>query len=83
MAIIEGLAGRHQAVQDIARRFEVDHLVNPDARQIGMACARLASEMVQRITRDDPELTKALGHLADARDAFIRAKIYQTQGSNA
>lgn len=81
MAIIPGIEERHQAVQDIARRFEVGHLANPDARQIGMACARLASEMVQRVRRDDPELINALTDLADARDGFIRAKMYETQGS--
>jgi hypothetical protein len=42
-----------------------------------MAAARFASEMIQRIRRDDPELTKALTSLADARDGFIRAKIYE------
>jgi hypothetical protein len=80
MALIEGLEGRYQAVQDVARRFEVGHLTDPDARQIGMACARLASEMIMRI-RDDPELTRALSSLANARDGFIRAKMYQKNGS--
>jgi hypothetical protein len=69
--------GRHRAVQDAARRFELDHLTNPDARQIAMAMGRVAQEMLVRIPRDDPELTRALTSLADARDAFIRAKIYE------
>lgn len=69
--------GRHRAVQDAARRFEIDHLTNPDSRQIATSCARLAQEMLARIRTDDPELTRALTSLADARDAFIRARIYQ------
>lgn len=77
MAIIAGVENRHRAVQDAARRFEIDHLTDPDARQIGMSAARLAAEMLQRIRKDDPELTRALTHLADARDAFMRAAIYQ------
>jgi len=80
-ALLESsISGRHRAVQDAVRRFDVDHLSDPDARQIGMACARLASEMLARIRRDDPELTRALTSLADARDAFIRAAIYTGGG---
>jgi hypothetical protein len=69
-------SGRHVAVQNAARRFDIDHLTDPDARQIGMACARLAQEMLARIPSDDPELTRALTSLADARDGFMRARIY-------
>jgi hypothetical protein len=77
MAIIQGIEDRHQGIKDACRRFEMDRLSDPDARQIAMAAARFASEMVQRIKRDDPELTKALDKLADARDGFIRAKMYE------
>jgi hypothetical protein len=76
MAVIPGLEMRHEAVQQVCRRFELDHLTDPDARQIAMVFARTATEMIQRITQDDPELTAALEKLADSRDAFIRAKIY-------
>lgn len=69
--------GRHRAVQDAARRFDMEHLTNPDARQIATSVGRLAQEMLARIHNDDPELTRALTSLADARDAFIRARIYQ------
>lgn len=46
-----------------------------------MASARLAGEMLQRIRQDDPELTRGLTALADARDAFMRAVVYQKGGS--
>jgi len=72
--------GRHPGVVAAARRFEIEHLVNPDARQIGMEVARLAALMLTRIKKDDPELTKALDDLADARDGFIRAKVYENGG---
>jgi uncharacterized membrane protein affecting hemolysin expression len=69
-------AGRHTSITQAARRFEMDHLTNPEARQIATSVARLAQEMLARVKTDDPELTKALDKLADARDGFIRAAIY-------
>ena len=77
--MILNVAERHRAVQDAARRFELDHLTNPDARQIAMEYARLASTVLVRIQNDDPELTRALTSLADSRDAAIRAKIYASR----
>ena len=68
--------GRHRAVQDAARRFELEHLQDPQARQLAMCAAGHANEMLSAIPDDDPELTRALNSLADARDAFIRAAIY-------
>lgn len=79
MSVLE-VSTRHIAVQAVARRFEFDHLTHPDARQIAMSFARTAQEMLMRIKRDDPEVTKGLSSLADARDAFIRAKIYTNGG---
>ncbi len=67
---------RHPAVRGVARRFATDHLSDPDARQIAMAAARYAYEMLASIRADDPELTQALKDLADARDGFIRAALY-------
>jgi hypothetical protein len=71
--------GRHRAIQDAARRFDGDHLTDPDARQISTDYARLAAIMLSRLP-DDPETTRALTSLADSRDAAIRAKIYQSRG---
>lgn len=82
MPIIENIQDRGREVQDACRRFEIGHLTDPDARQIGMAAARFGSEMVQRIRRDDAELVRALTLLADARDAFMRAKIYEQNGGS-
>jgi hypothetical protein len=64
---------RHPDTQEAAARFEIDHILNPDERQVGMAHARLAQEMLQRIRKDGPELTKALHGLADVRDTFMHA----------
>ena len=47
-----------------------------------MSFARVATEMLQRIRVDDPELTRGLTALADSRDAFMRAAIYQKNGGN-
>jgi hypothetical protein len=78
MAILE-TQGRHPSIVAVSRRFEIDHLTDPDLRQVGMASARLAAEMLARIRGEDVELTKALDKLADARDGFMRALKY-TQG---
>jgi len=78
MAILE-VENRHPGIKAAARRYEVDHLTNPDARQVGIAFARLASEMLARIKTNDPEVTRGLTLLADSRDAFMRAVVYQGQ----
>lgn len=70
---------RHPSIQQAARRFEIEHLTDPDLRQIGMVFARCATECLNRVKRDDPEVTRALLALADARDGFMRAFKY-TQG---
>lgn len=71
---------RHASIQAVARRFEMDHLTDPDARQVAVVFARTASELLARISRDDVEVTKALDKLADSRDGFIRATIYAKAG---
>lgn len=68
--------GRHPSIVAVSRRFDIDHVTDPDARQVGMSVARLAAEMLARIRSDDVELTKSLDKLADARDGFMRAVIY-------
>jgi hypothetical protein len=72
------VSNRHRAIQDVARRFDGDHLRDPDARQISTDYARLAAVTLARLP-DDPETTRALTLLADSRDAAIRAKIYQSR----
>ena len=81
--IIPGVEERHPSIQQVARRFEIGHLTDPDLRQVGMVFARTASEMLQRIRKDDPELTKALDKLADARDGFMRAFKYGQTGNGS
>jgi hypothetical protein len=39
-----------------------------------MAVARLAAEMIQRITGDEDELIEGLHQLYDAGQTFVRAK---------
>lgn len=62
-----------EAIQEVALKFEIEHIVNPDARQVGMSFARLAQELCMRIRRDDEGLVECLEMLLEARDAAILA----------
>jgi hypothetical protein len=64
---------RHPAIQGIMRFFPDPKLAHAEDRQIDASCHRLAAEMLARNKANDPELSVALRHLLDARDAFIRA----------
>jgi hypothetical protein len=74
MPIISGLESRSDEIKQAAKNFELDKVMDPDARQIRMAVARLAAEMIQRITGDDDELIAGLHELYDAGQTFVRAK---------
>lgn len=65
--------GRAEAIVAAAQRFEIDHITNPDARQIGMSFGRLAQELILRIRRDDKGLVEALEALLLAREEAMVA----------
>jgi hypothetical protein len=65
--------GRSTQVVEAAQRFEIDHVTNPDARQIGMSFARLAQEMILRIRRDEDGLLLTLDKLLQAREEAMVA----------
>lgn len=67
--------GRSDAIHKMADRFEIAHINNPDARQIGISFARLAQELILRIRRpgDEPGLLDALEKLLEAREEAIVA----------
>lgn len=65
--------GRHPATQHIARYFAYDHLPEP-MRTISAHSAALAAKMIDALP-DGPELTVALRHLLEAKDAFVRASL--------
>jgi hypothetical protein len=71
---MNGLDSRSDQIRQAAKNFELDKVIDPDARQIGMAVARLAAEMIQRITGDDGELIVGLHQLFDAGQTFVKAK---------
>ena len=70
---------RHRAVQDAARRFTVAHLPNGPARDIAVDFGQFAETLLVQIPADDPEVTRGLTALADARDAFMRAAVYTSR----
>jgi hypothetical protein len=66
----EILKNRHPAVQQIARYFDHEHLIDGDID----VCGRLAEYMITRIP-DGPELTAGLRKLLEAKDCFVRAAL--------
>jgi len=67
--------GRASAVHAAARWLAYEHLTDPETRQVSASCARLAAEMLGRIKTDDPELTRGLVLLRQAKDAFVCASL--------
>lgn len=67
--------GRHAAVADVARFFAFDHLVDDAPREIAELVADLAATMIDRLP-DQPELTRGLHRLVEAKDCFVRAAVF-------
>lgn len=65
--------GRSAEIVEVAQKFEIDHVTNPDARQIGMSFARLAQELILRIRRDEDGLIQSLEALLLAREEAMVA----------
>jgi len=68
------LTDRHRAVQDVMRHFTYDHL-RPDLQKVSRPVCELAHHMLDVIPTDDPELTRGLHKLLEAKDALVRAAI--------
>lgn len=71
----DDIATRHRAVQDALRFFTYEHLPSGLTRKVSLLCAELAGRMIQLIEVDDPELTRGLSRLLEAKDCFVRAAI--------
>ena len=65
---------RHPATTHVMSFFTWDHLTDPDLRNLSREVCDLASLMYNQIS-DNPELTKGLRKLLEAKDCFIRAAI--------
>jgi hypothetical protein len=63
---------RSLAVQRVAAEFDIDTIVNADARHIGVIYARLAQELVNRLP-DGRQTVKALKALHEARGQTLLA----------
>lgn len=68
-------AERHRAVQDVARWFDYRRLPAGLPRQVSRILSVTASNMLDLIEVDDPELTRGLSRLVEAKDALVRAAI--------
>lgn len=69
------LEGRHRAVLDVLRWFSFDHLPQGLPRSVSAMIGAVAGEVITMIDVDDPELTRGLSRLLEAKDCLVRAAI--------
>jgi hypothetical protein len=67
--------GRHPSLGTVARHFRFGHL-QKTLRWVSEACHDLACKMVEACPSDDPELTVGLRKLLEAKDAFVRSRVF-------
>jgi len=68
------LEGRHRAVIDACRWLDSTHLPL-HLRVVAELFEDTASNLLHLVKTDDPELTRAINRLVEAKDAAVRAKI--------
>jgi hypothetical protein len=67
--------GRPRAVLDVLQWFTFDHLPQGLPRSVSAMIAAVAGDVITMIDVDDPELTRGLVALRDAKDCLVRAAI--------
>lgn len=65
-----GYGNRNSSVTGVLRFLEFDHLQDPALRDLSQFFADLACLMLDRLS-DDPELTKSLDALREAKDRAV------------
>lgn len=71
----ESAARRHPSVKSAARWLEVNSRLQGDQLQVAGLFRAMACDLLEWIDGDDPELTRALVLLTQAKDAAVRASI--------
>lgn len=71
---------RHPGVTNLLRWFKSDHLLS-HLRPVGIVMESTASDLVNMIPVDSPELTEGLRKLLEAKDCFVRATIIAKEAS--
>ena len=67
-------SGRHPGVQSLARYFDSTHL-SADLAAVVAPFRTLATELLGQVRTDSAELTVALRHLLESKDAAVRARL--------
>jgi hypothetical protein len=67
--------GRHPGVTAAARWLDVNPGLTPELAKIAQIFARAAVDLLNAVGGDDPELTRALSALTQAKDSAVRAAI--------
>ena len=65
---------RHPSVSEKLDYFVYEHL-GEDLRDTSMYCSQLATQILNEIPTDSPQLALGLQKLIEAKDCFVRAKI--------
>ena len=71
--ILNSYEHRSEPVQKAAERFDLNPALNPDQRQVAMAYARLAQEILLRLPGDEDHLVEGLHQLRESRDSMIKS----------
>lgn len=69
------LTSRHRAVSDAGRWLVVNPALPDHLATVSRLFERLAGELLELVPLDDPELTRALTGLTQAKDSAVRAAI--------
>jgi hypothetical protein len=72
--IREAAQGRHRAVQDAARWLEANPKLTGVAANVALVFETVATSLLDRLP-DDPELTRCLVALTQAKDHAVRASL--------
>lgn len=76
MSALEELAAqRHPSVRAAARWLVVNRALEGAPRGVSWLFEDIAAKLLEAVQGDDPELTRALVLLTQAKDAAVRAKI--------
>lgn len=74
-SIREVAVGRHPSVQAVARWLDPNPNLPIHLLEISQVFHNVGVDMLEAIPEDDPQLTVALHHLVEAKDAAVRARL--------
>lgn len=71
------LSERHASVQDVMKYLEPNENLREDLYEIADQVYELAGSMLLAVETDSPQLMIGLQRLLEAKDAFVRAALFE------